>query len=164
MDIDFIDCLNGIYKPLYEKTRFIYDKLKEKGYIVSYGWFNMHSVKHNDKFVIEYYPIPVIKVYNMGDIGIDMDSIFIECTLSKENSLKFDFNELTDKYTVEVYGTDDYMNDYYNKNLDIENLKSRINLSNEKQLKVCVYMNTDVCFDELLEVVSYFYDRIHSME
>ena len=48
---------------------------------------------------------------------MNFDSISIETTVSRKASLSVDYEELAKKYKFEVYGVENYLEDYYNENL-----------------------------------------------
>ncbi|MCQ4925107.1 hypothetical protein NE686_18540 [Tissierella carlieri] len=89
MNLKRIEQLNNIFQPLHRKFKEL--KLILKDYDFNYynaGWYNMHSIKYNDDFIEEYFPIPVVSVEGVGDIGINLDHIFIETRISKEKAEK----------------------------------------------------------------------------
>lgn len=55
-----------------------------KDYQLRWGYYKQHSVKINDEWITKEYPIPVISVEHIGDIGIDIDHIFLEIVLTRE--------------------------------------------------------------------------------
>lgn len=150
MDISKYNTLNEMYEPIHKKAFLIYKDIKNKGYKASYGWYNMHSLKYNDKYLTEFFPIPVITVENIGEIGIDIDFIFFEATISKEKALNIDYDDLTDSYSIEVYGADDYLHDFYNSNIPLSDVKTNIQKSSETQIHIAAYFDINVGIDELL--------------
>ena len=99
-------------------------KLTLEKYGFSYsnaGWFNLHSIKYGDDFITEYFPIPVLSVKGVGDIGLSLGHIFIE---SKEKALNLQLNEFND-YKIEIYGVSDYLKDYYQPSLEIKEYKEK---------------------------------------
>jgi len=152
MNIEKIEELNSIYKPLYERTKSILDELKKNGYKCKWGYFGQHYIKHNNNWIVEYFPIPVIDVNGICDIGIDLDHIFIEYKMLKQTALECDFNKLT-KYKFEIYGVENYLNDFYNAEMDLNNINSRILESEEKELGISIFLDIETCFDDILGAI-----------
>lgn len=148
--------LNEIYEPLYKKAKYIYNKIIDSGYKASMGWYNMHSVKYNDNHLMEFFPIPVITIDSIGDMGIDIDSIFIELTISKEKALKTDYDSLIENYSIEIYGAEDYLTDFYNVNMSPPDIKSKIQASNELQIHIAIYLDINTETSKLLKIISTF--------
>jgi len=130
-------------------------KLTLEKYGFSYssaGWFNLHSLKYGDDFITEYFPIPVLSVKGVGDIGLDLDQIFIETTISKEKALNLKLDKLNE-YNIEVYGVSDYLIDYYQPDLEIEVYKEKILKSIEKEFHFTIYLPQGISIDEIINVI-----------
>lgn len=153
MDINKYNALNEIYEPLNRKMANIYKEIKNKGYKVSNGWYNMHSVKYKKNFLIEFFPIPVITIEDIGEIGVDLDSIFLETTISKEKALNIDYDALIRKYSIEVYGADDYLTDFYNSSMSSSDIKTRIQNSSETQIHIATYLSKDANVEKILKIL-----------
>lgn len=152
MNIERFETLNSIYKPLHERAKSIIDELKKNNYKFEWGYFGQHYIKHNDNWLVEYFPIPVIDVNGICDIGIDLEHIFIEYKMLKQKALNYDFNKLT-KYKFEVYGVENYLNDFYNAEMDLNNIKNRILESEEKEVGISIFLDTEACFDDILGAI-----------
>ena len=133
--------LNNLYEPALATIELLCKTLNSKKIDYKLGFYNNHEIKVNNQFVKEFYPIPVIscKTNNIDiDIGIDLANDnnyigFIELTLSKKDILSFDFYKL-DSFDFEVYGLEDYLDDYYFG--DLEKTKELINYSTEKKFHI----------------------------
>lgn len=136
-----IEELNDIYSPLYEHMKCVLKDLKALGYSYEWGFYNNHSVKQNGEWVLEYYPIPVVTIKDICDIGFDVDSTFIEFKLKREDALCFDFSKLLD-YKFEVYGVENYLCDFYNDTLDLEGTADRIKSSVEQEIGISLMLNS----------------------
>lgn len=112
----------------------------------------MHSLKYGDDFITEYFPIPVLSVKGVGDIGLDLDQIFIETTISKEKALNLKLDKLNE-YNIEVYGVSDYLIDYYQPDLEIEVYKEKILKSIEKEFHFTIYLPQGISIDEIINVI-----------
>jgi hypothetical protein len=156
MDINKYSTLNEIYEPLNKKAKKFYKEITSRGYKASFGWYNMHSVKCNGDYITEFFPIPIITIESIGDIGLDLDSTSIEVTIVKEKALKIDYNALIEKYSIEVYGADDFLSDFYNKSMSVSEIKMRIQNSNETQIHIAAEFDIETELDKLFEFVSIF--------
>jgi len=152
MNIEKFETLNSIYKPLHERAKSIINELKKNNYKFGWGYFGQHYIKHNNNWLVEYFPIPVIDVNGICEIGIDLEHIFIEYKMLKQTALKYDFNKLT-KYKFEVYGVENYLNDFYNAEMDLNDIKSRISESEEKEVGISIFLDTETCFDDILVAI-----------
>lgn len=102
--------------------------------------------------MLEHFPIPVITVEDICDIGVDLAHIFIEGKLKRECALKFDFS-LLKEYRFEVYGVQDYLNDFYNASLSIEGIKDRILSSNEAEIGVSLFISHEGAIENILSIL-----------
>lgn len=152
MDFNIFQELNSIYEPLHKSAISICNELKRMNYSVEWGYYGFHSVKYNNEYVTEAFPIPVITVKNICEIGINLDHIFIEGKLKIEDAINFNFTLLQD-YTFEVYGIEDYLNDFYNENLDMAGIPSRIMESDEKEIGIQIFLRSDTAFSDIGEIV-----------
>ncbi|WIV11072.1 hypothetical protein [Proteiniborus sp. MB09-C3] len=153
MNLKTIEQLNNIYEPLHSQFKDL--KLILDKYNFSYsnaGWFNMHSIKHNDGFIDEYFPIPVLSIEGFGDIGLNLDYIFIETTISKEKAEYLQLDRFND-YNIEIYGVKDYLIDYYQPNLAIEIYKEKIHESPEEEFHFAINLPQGVSMNEIINVI-----------
>lgn len=150
--MDNFDILNSIYKPLCDKSAEIYQALKDAEYQVTCQFHNNHSVKRNNDFATEYFPIPVISIENLGDIGVDINSVWFEVVLPKEKAIKLDYANIANRYRVEIYGSDNFLCDLYNEQIDVSKIVS--NISNSSEINICIlfYLNMDVTCGEIIEI------------
>jgi hypothetical protein len=157
MDFDTFQVMNSIYEPLYKRTLKILNELKKLNYDVVWGYYGFHSIRRNNELDMEFFPIPVITVKDICEIGVDLDHIFIEGKLGREAAIKFDYSLLQDyliqDYSFEVYGIDDYLNDFYNKNLDIAGISNRIKKSIEKEVGISINLEHNNPISSVIEIV-----------
>ncbi|MCL1819255.1 MAG: DUF3201 domain-containing protein [Oscillospiraceae bacterium] len=153
MNMEVLNYLNEIYAPICAKYDEIRKALKKSGIQIKSGFFNNHSVKHNGVFVTETFPIPVISLNGIGDIGIDIDCVWLEIKLSKEKALRMDYHQIASEYRFEIYGEEDYLCDIYNDEMRVSDITANIENSQETTLCICFYFNNEVNIDELLKVV-----------
>lgn len=147
-----LEVLNNIYKPLNEYKAKIINYLNLNGYSYKWGYYNGHYVKNNNEWLLEEYPIPVITVEEICDIGIDVSHVFIEGKLKRECASQFDFT-LLKEYEFEVYGVQNYLNDFYNIALSVEGIKDRILSSNEDEIGVSLFISHEESIENILSVL-----------
>ena len=73
-----VEELNRIYAPLREKAVRIINTLEKLGADVEWGWYAGHSVDRKGELLFEAFPIPVITVKDICEIGVDLRGAFIE--------------------------------------------------------------------------------------
>lgn len=151
--MDNFDMLNSIYKPLCDKSTDICRDLTAAGYHAKAQFHNNHSVKRNNDFATELFPIPVISVEKHGDIGIDVDSIWFEAVLPKEKAVLLDYAEITHGYKIEIYGCEDFLCDLYNELIDVSEIVGNISNSTETNICILFYLPKDASDDELIEII-----------
>lgn len=144
--------LNGVYKPIYEYLQKLLKALTQQDYSTEWGFYNNHSVKQDNEWCLEYYPIPVITVKDICDIGIDINHVFIECKIRRENTIEFDWNMLSE-YDFEVFGVEDYLKDFYNSAMKLDEISERISLSNEHEIGIGFKFCYLDIIDNLLELI-----------
>lgn len=152
MDSKF-QLLNMVYEPIYKYTQdFLKVLTSREGYECKRGFYNNHYIKKDEMWLTEYYPIPVITIKDICDIGFDIDHTFVECKMKREKALGFQWELFLD-YKFEVYGVEEYLNDFYNENLDIESISSNINDSTEQEIGITFYFGYLENKNYLLELI-----------
>lgn len=151
--MDDIEVLNSIYEPICNQCKEIQNNLKDNGYVSKKVFCNNHSVKNNSgNWIIEHFPIPVITVEQLCDVGIDIKSIFIETKMKREKAIEYDFSRLL-MYKFEVYGIEEYLNDFYNNTLTVENIGKRIEMSKEKEIGIGFQIEKG-CISNIIKIVN----------
>ncbi|MDL2292654.1 DUF3201 domain-containing protein [Acholeplasma sp. OttesenSCG-928-E16] len=143
--------LNEIYDKINQKKELIITYLAESGFELSSGFFNGHFCKIGNSFLEEKYPIPVITVNEVIDIGVDIDNIFLEFRVTKEFALNINYHIMPRPF--ELYGLNDFLDDLYNKDLDINEIKQKIIDSNETEFGLTFSFSYDEDIELLLEIV-----------
>lgn len=159
--VEYIEELNKLYEPICKWCENIQDDLKNNGYASKKGFYNNHSIKDKSgNWITEYFPIPVITVEQLCDIGFDIKYIFIETKMKRDKAIKYDFSRLL-KYKFEVYGIEEYLIDFYNDTLKVEDIGKRIEMSKEKEIGIGFkveenYINNIIkIINELAELETY---------
>jgi hypothetical protein len=153
MDFQRMVKLNEEYEPLRSHAISIAKTLKGAGFICTWGFFAQHSVKQGEEWFFEHYPIPVIGVESICEIGLDIPHTFVECKMKREEALAFDFSRLS-SYQFEVYGVQDYLSsDFYNAQLTIADIHKRISQSMESEIGICLYLKPLAGIEELIAAI-----------
>ena len=156
MNEEMFHLLNSIYQPLCEKSQEIKRRLEEAGFSITSGFYNSHYIKCQGEYVREYFPIPVLFVPGIGDIGVDIDTVWVEITLPKEKAVVLDYPVLAGAYSMEVYGTEGYLDDFYSAGADPCGVAGQISRSTETQICVAFYFNFESGMDELIHIIRLF--------
>jgi len=156
MNETLFEQLNTVYKPMCEKSGEICDCLQNKGYKISSGFYNNHSKRIDGEFATEFFPIPIISIENIGDIGIDIDEIWLEVVMPKEKAVDFDYSHIGEKHKFELYGADNYLTDLYNEHLNITDITEKIAASEESRFCILVYFEQDVDISDIIAATEIF--------
>lgn len=140
--VDSIKILNEIYTVINQKKKELTKVFHEKGILSRCGYYNQHSVKIDGEWITEEYPIPVITIEQVGDLGIDLSHIFLEIVVAREQALKFNFHKL-EHFRYEVYGIENYLNDFYNDTIPLTEIKDRIEKNNEDFIGISFFFSLD---------------------
>lgn len=151
--MDTIKMLNEIYLKIQEEKNLITEYLDTENYEYFVGYFPYHSFKENDEFYLEYYPIPVITLSDRVDIGVDIDQIYFEFKLSREEAVLFNYKEI-EMYHFEVYGIEDYYNDFYDEE-NTETIVSNIENSDEHEVGVSILIVKENITSTIKEILEY---------
>lgn len=154
--MDYFHLLNSIYIPVCDKASELNQGLEKAGYPASMQFYNNHSIKRNGVFVTEFYPIPVISIKDIGDVGINFDSVWFEIVLPKDTAIKLNYAEISSKHKIEVYGTNDFLHDFFNETIDVSDVVSNISNSSEADVCILFYLSKDTVCGQLLEIIRLF--------
>jgi len=137
--IDFIhNSLNDVYS-LAEK---VFETIKSEGdFKASYGYFSGNYIKINGKYEYQKYPIPVISIEDKGDIGFNIDGVWFEFFLHKNEFHKINIEGLIRKYKVEIYGGNDCLVDFYYEGKSAAEIIEGVKNSKEKAIGIAIYLN-----------------------
>lgn len=135
MDTRRMEILNREYEPLRSHTHKMLKALTAAGLEYEWGYFAQHTVRNGEEWFFEHYPIPVITVRGMGEIGFDLNQTFVEFKMDRVKALSFDFTQLKG-FAFEVYGIQEYLNDFYNARQSIQEIHDKIRGSDEEEVGV----------------------------
>jgi len=153
MDTKRMQVLNSEYEPLRMHTHNMLKALTNSGFECEWGYFAQHSVRNGNEWFFEHYPIPVITVKNVCEIGLDITQTFIEFKIQREDAIRFDFSQLYG-FTFEVYGVADYLNDFYNADQNIDDIHAKIEKSDEKEIGISLLFGYLEPVENLMKAVN----------
>ena len=154
MDAALLKQLNGIFGPPARRAAALASALKQKGVPASRGWYANHSVRVDGRWQTEEFAIPLVEVGGLGDVGFDLDGVWLELRLPREKALTFDYAALPAPF--EVYGLEDYLTDFYHEGMDPAELSRRIAESGEREIGAALSFPADIPAEELAAVVLNF--------
>ncbi len=127
--------LNRIYYPIHMKAMGIFSAFVNRSlFECECGWYNGHYSKNeNGDYSCDYFPIPVVSVKGVCDIEIGFEQIDVFAKLKRKQALEYSFADMKG-IPFEACGVDDYLADYYNSDMTIEELYKNIKQSDEKEI------------------------------
>lgn len=149
--------LNEVYKKLESKMHDIAAPFisLHNGFDFICGYYNGHYHKDSEgKYVMDYFPIPVITVDGLCDIEIDLDKVSISTKLKREAALGYEYEKLSE-YAFEVYGVEEYLDDFYVEGNTYPELVKNIENSEEKEIGFSFMFSGDVGAEEIYKVVKF---------
>ncbi|GAA0694111.1 MULTISPECIES: hypothetical protein [Clostridium] len=127
---------------IYENAENAYKKLSESEKIkCTYTICKGNYIKIGSEYRYQHYGIPIIVIEGVGDIGFNMDGIFFEFFLDRDELANMDFNEISNRH-VEIYGAEDCSVDYYKIGDKLRNVKRKIEGSTENSFGIAFYYNS----------------------
>ena len=131
--------LNEIYQPVCQRASEYRHALAEMGFTCSMGFYNNHSVRdQNGNWRTELFPIAVITVAGLCDIGLDFCHTFVETQMGRAEAVAFVISTLL-PHRFEVYGVRDYLTDFYRDGMDVKETGVRIAKSCEERIGITFY-------------------------
>lgn len=150
--MDAWEVLNGVYEPLYQKVKKLRTRLLKEGYPVTWDWYAFHSSRRGGEPKLEYFPIPVLTVEGVCNIGLALDRVFAEGTLTRQQASSFDWTSVSRPF--ELYGVEDCLEQLYGPGMSLEDLPQRIASSGESAFGLQFVLPSDCGTEELLAVVA----------
>ena len=151
------DKLNEIYKKLENRMHKIIAPFASlhKGYDFSCGYYSGHYHKNVEgKYMMDFFPIPVVTVKGLCDIEIDLDKVSVSTKLRREEALNYSYEKLSG-YEFEAYGVDEYLDDFYVKGNSYSELVENIASSKEKEIGFSFLFSEDVGAEEIYKCVKF---------
>ena len=101
-------------------------------------------IYYEGEYHLQKYPIPVIDIKGSGDIGYNLDNIFFEFSLNKTDFLNLNFEYILNSFEeVEVYGGENCLLDFYDKGGSVEEIKTKVSISDEENVMLSIYVDYD---------------------
>ena len=151
------DELNEIYKKLENRMHRIIAPFTSlhKGFEFFCGYYSGHYYKNAEgKYVMDFFPIPVVTVKGLCDIEIDLDKVSVSTKLRREVALNYSYDKLS-VYEFEVYGVDEYLDDFYVKGNSYAELVENIASSKEKEIGFSFLFSKDVDAEVIYKCVKF---------
>lgn len=151
------DELNDIYRKLENRIHRIVAPftLLHKGFDFSCGYYSGHYHKNAEgKYVMDFFPIPVVTVKGLCDIEIDLDKVSVSTKLRREVALNYSYEKLSG-YEFEAYGVDEYLEDFYVKGNSYLELVDNIARSKEIEIGFSFLFSEDVGAEEIYKYVKF---------
>lgn len=152
-----IEFLNDVYRQLDERSVRLSNLLSKLGYSVERGYFNQHTVTVDEEMLLEHYPIPVITIKDVCEIGLDIMQVSIEGRFYREEALNLDFSKLK-KYKFECYGIENYLENFYEPGMALEDIAGSIELSEENEIGVNIILDGEPLTKEIIECIQLIED------
>ena len=151
------DELNELYRELENRMHKIIAPFASlhKGYDFSCGYYSGHYHKNVEgKYVMDFFPIPVVTVNGLCDIEIDLDKVSVSTKLKREVALIYSYEKLS-SYEFEAYGVDEYLDDYYVKGNSYSELVENVASSKEKEIGFSFLFADDVDAEKIYKLVKF---------
>ena len=157
-----IAVLNDIYHKVNQRKQELIKYIEEVGYTFKCNYYAHHWIRVNRKWVEEEYPIPVITIDGFGDLGVDIDHIFLELILSKKKALVLDYRQF-EPLEFEVYGAESFLEDFYQAEMNLEEIKSRIQESHDAQIGISFFFTDLTSMKVIFAEITQIETLIHSI-
>lgn len=145
--------MNEAYHQLEMKRMEVICALFHRMFDTESGWYNGHYHENDDgEWSVDSYPLPVVSVKGICDVEIDFDTVSVSTKLRRERALDYSYDKLS-RYNFEVYGVEDYLFTFYKPGNTIEEMKSNISGSKEKEIGFAFSFDFDVDGKTIFELV-----------
>ncbi len=157
MENKIIEC-HEVLNNIYDKSKNFFDILESNNVKSSLNSYNKHYIKINNKYELQKYFMPVISVYNKGDICFNLDGTSLEFFIDKKKILLIDnLLDIVEKhnYNLEIYSNENCLEDLYFKGISDLKLKENILNCNDNTIGITIncqkLSNNEVkkCFNDV---------------
>lgn len=129
-----IEILRRVYDRLESCASALLKELRNVGFSARIGFFNGHYRKDDSgQYRRDSYPIPELEVEHLCDVEIGVEEIIVSALLSREDALSFDPAALS-CFDFQIYGTEDYLMDFWAPGISAAALHNRIRQSSEAEI------------------------------
>ena len=150
MDKVLFEQLNSAYAALGRRASALKFALGEAGMAAGWNWYAYHSTLIEGEYRVEEFPIPVVTVDGVCDVGFHMDEIFVEFKLTMDQVFGFDFGQIPAPF--EVYGVEDYLHNFYTEGMDMDGIAARVLASGEQEVGVSMNLPGDASTETLVKL------------
>lgn len=147
-----METINGAYQGLHERAEKLANVLARLGHKVEWGYFGQHSTMVDGDYFLEYYPVPVITVKDVCDVGLDFTQVWVEGKLYSGAARELELNFLK-KYDFSIYGIDNYLQELYEDGMSDEELHEAIASSEEREIGIAITLDDEPLTREIIEAV-----------
>lgn len=125
---------------IYIRANNDYKDLLKRRFVCQLEFFKENYLQVDGQYQLQHYPIPIISVNEIGDIGYNLDRIFFEFAFEKEDFLYTDLSYFINHYdSIEIYGGHDCLVDFYQKGDPPEKIRNKVQHSDEQTIMLSVY-------------------------
>ena len=137
-----IELIHSKLNDVYSLAAKLFEAIKsEEDFKASYGYFCGNYIKIKGKYEYQRYPIPVISIEDKGDIGFNIDGVWFEYFLKKDDFFRSNLEVLIIKHKLEIYGGTDCLIDFYFEGKSAADVFESVRNSEEEIIGVAVYLN-----------------------
>ena len=142
--------LNEIYQNLDSKAKEISKILN-----CDFGYYNGHYYKdESGNYKTDYFPIPVISLKGICDIEIGLNQISVTTKLTRVRAISYNFDKVK-SYSFEVYGVENYLDDFYLAGDTITAMIEKIKSSHEENIFFTFYFPYETASSSVCEFVDF---------
>ena len=143
-----VELMHNRLNEIYSLSENIFEEIKiELPLITSYDLIKGNYIKINEKYEYQKYPLPIVTVKDKGDIGFDINGVWFEFFLDKNNITVDLLENLKSKYKFEMYSGFDCLIDFYTEGRTIADVIYAVNNSKDKTIGISVYLDTTQMID-----------------
>lgn len=132
----------------------IYAALEDREGVVL-GWFKGHYIRRDDNYEYQHYPLPVIAIKGVGDIGVNLDKVWFEYFLDKHQALKVDYRQLIALYKfykVEIYEGEACGEDFYQYGDSEDQIRDKILKSKTSKIGFALYIDKKQHIEHIIKL------------
>ncbi|MBU5438735.1 DUF3201 domain-containing protein [Tissierella sp. MSJ-40] len=142
MESNITNSIHNKLNYIYSLGEDVFESIKNESNLqVNYGLFNGHYIKINGRYEYQKYPIPVVAIEGIGDIGFNINGIWFEFFIDKVEFNKVDIENLISRYKVEIYGGNNCLIDFYTEGKSVSDISHNIDISDEETVGIAIYLD-----------------------
>lgn len=122
--------LNELYLSTIEESDFVKKHLEDKGFEVKVLFANKHYAEYKGEFLLEYYPLRVLDVEDVGDFIFNFTAVSFEKYYNTKDLLELNLEKIIKQLKesqLDFYSEDNCCNSLYKKGMRTADLKTIIN-------------------------------------